>query len=151
MSYRFSLWRRNIIFRCSDNQCYGMGEFGLQRSYWDCMWLFSCLYHAHLYLYLYSYASVSPKHVSISLQICMIKKQQMCVWEFVEATLWNHHLHPQDKQRKDASGPFAADKVTSWFSFHSLRGASQSVGWWQCESDNSHSHTETESVLLDFN
>lgn len=43
--------------------------------------------------------------------------------------------------------------VTLWFSFHSLRGVSQSVGWWQCESALLQlplPHFETENVFFGY-
>lgn len=58
----------------------------------------------------------------------------VCETAFLVDIFQINHLHPQDRQRKDAGGPVAAERVTLWVSSLSLRGFSQSVGWWQCES-----------------
>lgn len=73
----------------------------------------------------------------IPMQIC---KSSMRMHQHVSETLYlleifqiSHH-QPEDWNRSDAHGPCAAERVTLWFSPHSLWGVSQSVGWWQCES-----------------
>lgn len=59
---------------------------------------------------------------------------RVCETAFLVDIFQINHLHPQDRQRKDAGGPVAAERVTLWVSSLSLWGFSQSVGWWQCES-----------------